>query len=269
VLKQRMITAFFLLLFILGSLFYLSVTAFSWLMFFVSALIAWEWGGLLSNPSPVKSVVLVALSAALCLILMYVTSVVVMFCATAAVALLCVEVVYFQRGGQSFFLKNEYISAVFCLVLIAGFFTGTIYLQHYSAMRPMVLLYVFILTWSADSAAYFVGRKWGRVKLCNRVSPKKTDAGFYGGLIADCIVALFFCWYFALNFKCSLLLIVLSVVVSIVSVFGDLSISVLKRLAGKKDTGKLLPGHGGVLDRVDSLIFTVTIAALFIRLFGL
>ncbi len=112
------------------------------------------------------------------------------------------------------------------------------------------LLFILVLVTAADSGAYFVGRSVGRVKLAPRVSPGKTWEGVFGGLAAGCVVA----WAGALWFDLPVLsFLALAVAVIVFSIVGDLVESQLKRSAGVKDSGTLFPGHGGMLDRIDSL----------------
>jgi len=129
---------------------------------------------------------------------------------------------------------------------------GLIYL-HYVYGAGM-LLYMFSLVWIADIGAYFSGRRFGKHKLAPTISPGKTWEGLCGGLVANlfwipCVYQLSSGWGLGLAE-----FFLISVATSLISVVGDLFVSVLKREAGVKDSGKLLPGHGGVLDRIDSLI---------------
>lgn len=128
---------------------------------------------------------------------------------------------------------------------------------------PYLVLYLMVLIWVADSCAYFAGRRWGRVKLAPEISPGKTREGVYGALAGAALCGAVF---HALRPETGslLMLILFSVVVALFSVVGDLFESLLKREAGLKDSGDLLPGHGGVLDRIDSLT-----AAAPVFLFGL
>jgi len=129
---------------------------------------------------------------------------------------------------------------------------GLIYL-HY-VYGGELLLYLFSLVWIADIGAYFSGRRFGKRKLAATISPGKTWEGFYGGQVANliwivCIYQVSSGWGFGwVQF------FLISVAASLISVVGDLFESILKREAGVKDSGKLLPGHGGVLDRIDSVI---------------
>jgi len=114
-------------------------------------------------------------------------------------------------------------------------------------------LYLLMIVWVADSGAYFAGHRWGKTKLAPHVSPGKTWEGVAGGLAAVLLLALL-AGVFGWRFGASELVIwvILSLVTAFVSVFGDLFESRAKRAAGVKDSGSILPGHGGVLDRIDA-----------------
>lgn len=116
-----------------------------------------------------------------------------------------------------------------------------------------LVLYLIALVATADSGAYFAGRWFGRSKLAPEISPGKTREGLFGALLGAIVVALGGAWLFGLSRMDALVFGLLGVVVALVSVAGDLQESVLKREAGAKDSGGLLPGHGGILDRIDSL----------------
>lgn len=116
-----------------------------------------------------------------------------------------------------------------------------------------VLLFLFVLIWGADIGAYFVGRKWGKHKLASLVSPGKTWEGLIGALIVTVIIVLGVLFTQNLPYSIWPVAILLSIVTVLSSILGDLFESMLKRNAGLKDSGHLLPGHGGILDRIDSL----------------
>ncbi len=131
---------------------------------------------------------------------------------------------------------------------------GLIYLQRQFEPGEWILLYLLTLVWVADIGAYFSGRRFGKNKLAPTISPGKTREGVAGGLLAN------LCWmlivfYLVDGWGMTLpIFIVIGCATVVISVVGDLSISILKREAGVKDSSKLLPGHGGVLDRIDSVI---------------
>lgn len=141
-----------------------------------------------------------------------------------------------------------------------------VWTQH--NLRGMQTLYFFMLIWIADIAAYFVGKNYGFTKLSEAISPGKTVEGLYGALLAVALfsaaVAGVLYWtqsgtFTSFNILSLLDFVMLSVFTVLISVVGDLFESLIKRIRGVKDSGTLLPGHGGVLDRVDSLIAGVSV----------
>ncbi|WP_240375342.1 phosphatidate cytidylyltransferase [Bacillus piscicola] len=126
----------------------------------------------------------------------------------------------------------------------------------------LLVFYILFTIWSTDTGAYLVGRKWGRHKLWSAISPKKTIEGFVGG-IGLAIVIGFSLHFFVPLFPSVSTLLLFLIVTSIFGQFGDLVESALKRHYEVKDSGDLLPGHGGILDRFDSLIFVMPILHLF------
>jgi phosphatidate cytidylyltransferase len=119
------------------------------------------------------------------------------------------------------------------------------------------LLVVILITWLSDSGAYLVGRSYGRRALIPVVSPKKTVEGLVGGLASAALTGALAVWLFGLNVSPALGLL-LGLAIGVIGVVGDLAESVMKRQAGVKDSGTLIPGHGGMLDRLDALLFTFT-----------
>ena len=116
-----------------------------------------------------------------------------------------------------------------------------------------VILGLFILIWSNDTFAYLVGKSIGKHKLLERISPKKTIEGFFGGMISTLIIAYLLSLQF--NTLSTMQWMVVGLLVSIFGVLGDLIASMFKRQTGVKDTGNIIPGHGGIIDRLDSIIF--------------
>jgi phosphatidate cytidylyltransferase len=116
------------------------------------------------------------------------------------------------------------------------------------------LCLVLVVTWSADTGAYFAGRSFGRKKLYERVSPKKTWEGVYGGMAAA-VCGVFLMDAFWLETLGVVECVVLGLSLSALGVLGDLAESLVKRTYGVKDSGNIMPGHGGLLDRIDSLLF--------------
>lgn len=119
------------------------------------------------------------------------------------------------------------------------------------------LLTAILITWLSDSGAYLIGRQFGRRPLIPVVSPKKTVEGLAGGLGCAALTGALAVWLFGLDVNV-LWGLLIGLVIGVVGVVGDLAESVLKRQAGVKDSGTLIPGHGGMLDRLDALLFTLT-----------
>jgi len=124
------------------------------------------------------------------------------------------------------------------------------------------LFLVFAACWAGDSAAYAVGRTWGHRKLWPTVSPGKTVEGALAGLLASIVIVAVLAWVFGVALYFGL---ALGVLMGVGGQLGDLAESKLKRWAGVKDSGSLLPGHGGVLDRFDSLLVNAPLAYFFLR----
>ncbi len=134
-----------------------------------------------------------------------------------------------------------------------------------------LIVWLFIVVWIADSAAYFGGRAWGKTKLAPEVSPGKTIEGALTGILSAVVVGAVagLSMPVLFNFENDLLFWILaSIGFALLSILGDLFTSLVKRLADAKDSGGLFPGHGGVLDRLDSLLPTVPLLALLAQLTG-
>ena len=129
-------------------------------------------------------------------------------------------------------------------------------------------MFLFIIVWSADIGAYFVGKSIGKNKLMPNVSPGKTFEGFLGGVACAGFLTAVSGYLIGFTNSQMISALVVAAIISVVSVLGDLSESMLKREAGIKDSGSILPGHGGILDRIDSLTATAPIFALCFIMFG-
>ena len=147
--------------------------------------------------------------------------------------------------------SKRYITTIF--YLIAGFVFITLIPQRENGFTAQVLVGVFALIWANDSFAYLVGKNLGKHKLMERISPKKTIEGFLGGLAGSILVSFLIFRYTQLYSV--FLWMGLAILVSIFGTYGDLIQSKFKRQANVKDSGTLIPGHGGLYDRLDSILY--------------
>lgn len=150
------------------------------------------------------------------------------------------------------------------LLLLPATWLALVQLHRHPDYGPLLVLFLFVMIWLADSGAYFVGRRWGRHKLAPRISPGKTREGACGALAVTLPLAVIAAPGFVSG-AATAAFVLLCLVTVCYSIVGDLFESMLKRQQGVKDSGRLLPGHGGVLDRVDSLIAAAPLFVLGLR----
>ena len=161
--------------------------------------------------------------------------------------------------------KSDHPTANWAINIASALYLGFM-LGHFVTLRERAngfnwVLFAFGMTWIGDTFAYFVGRSLGKHKLWPRISPKKTWEGLVGEIIS-CLIAgpLLGAWLVGINVWQGLLI---GLLVAVLGTFGDLAVSLLKRMAHIKDSSQLIPGHGGVLDRLDSLMFTFPVVTYF------
>jgi len=148
-------------------------------------------------------------------------------------------------------LKKSYQLFIGWFVLISAWMFLTKLRAYYG---PEAVMYFLLLIWIADIAAYFSGKKFGKDKLAPSISPGKTVQGMYGAMLSAVICAVILILYYGYPLLMSTDFILLSILTVLVSIYGDLFFSLVKRQKGVKDSGFILPGHGGLLDRIDSVI---------------
>lgn len=168
----------------------------------------------------------------------------------------------FSEKDLPLFITKRYINTTF--YLSSAFIFIILIADYYETYNPNILLGSFILIWVNDTFAYLIGKNFGKQKLFPRISPKKTVEGFLGGLFFVCVSS-----YFIAKFTGTLDFtnwLILSIIVSVFGTLGDLIESKYKRQAGVKDSGVIMPGHGGLLDRLDSIIFAAPFIYLFLRI---
>lgn len=174
-----------------------------------------------------------------------------------------VSQLYIKEGNSLRMLADSAMTQ-----LIVALPLSLLNILHFEPEQSTLLLSIFIFIWVNDTGAYCIGSMFGKHRLFERISPKKSWEGFFGGLaftiIAGILIAVFNSGFFP-HFSTAVW-IGLSIVVSIFATWGDLVESLLKRTANVKDSGNILPGHGGVLDRIDSLLLVIPAVLLYISL---
>ncbi|MGP3593550.1 phosphatidate cytidylyltransferase [Vagococcus sp. WN89Y] len=274
-LKYRLISAFVLVPIVIAALFLLPPVGFAIVTLAVCMLAAWEWGqlsGFTSRSQRVWLAVLCGLVLAAMLVMMpeyhhAVYQPLVEFSLWASLAwwLVALVLVLTYPRSAAMWRHSKTLRLIFGVLTIIPFFWGMVALRgwHYDENHydgALWLLYIMILVWGADSGAYMFGKLFGKHKLAPKVSPGKTWQGFLGGLLTAGIISWVYSAWADLAVAPSTLLIC-SIVAALASVLGDLTESMFKREAGIKDSGHLIPGHGGIMDRIDSLTAAVPVFA--------
>lgn len=259
--KHRLLTIIILIPIIIIAIWYLPMPWFAFLIGIVVIISAWEWSTLMGLQKKISRAVYTLIIISAVVITYYLPIRWVLFSALlawiwAAFAIVNYAVGRSPLGLQYIFLKG--LMGVFALVpswLAINVIRETL-------GGPFWLFFAFMLVWATDTGGYLAGKKWGTHSLAKRVSPNKTWEGFLGGIVLSLIVAIIVSLIFHTPPYRIFLICVLAFAVALFAVLGDLLESMLKREIGVKDSGTLLPGHGGILDRVDSIMAALPIFAL-------
>lgn len=270
-LKQRLITAAILVPLVVWAILALPSELVLLLFAAVALLAGWEWLQLMDfNATPAKLVLLTLAFAIGWSSLAFLPFAVILF-STVMIWLLATLVVVFYAakplaGNLSQLFKQPLFGFIAMLLILTGFIASAGYLHSNWEQGPALLLFVMVTVWLADTGGYFAGKRFGKHKLAVAISPNKTWEGVLGAQLLALLWAVGF-YFFVDDLSHSLTSwLLLTVFIVMVSVVGDLLESVFKRCYHKKDSGQLLPGHGGILDRVDSLlaalpVFTMSLLA--------
>jgi phosphatidate cytidylyltransferase len=269
VLKSRIITAAILIPCVIGLIFFASPILFAAVSLALLALLAWEYTRLMAVPHKIFTLLYVAVLSAIAVGFYLAPSLyTLIFLGIAALwwGFATVLVILYPRITQHYwpiFWVRALLGGV--MLLPAWLALQQIFQQPHGAWWMLCLM---LLVWGADTAAYFVGRQWGKHKLAPRVSPGKSWEGLSGALLCGMLLAAIAGVFLAMPPRIILVAVLLSLPLVAISVVGDLTISMLKRQQGVKDTGQILPGHGGLLDRMDSLLSTSVFFALILQFIG-
>lgn len=265
-LKQRIITALWLLPLALVGFFGLQGHAFTAFIGLVMALGGWEWARLAGfQGQPERIGFAVAVLVLFVLLSQSVPALPVLLLALAWWLLAALMVFAYPKSASWWGGLFGKLLMGLLILLPAG--VALIWLKS-QEQANMLILTVMLMVWAADIGAYFSGRAFGKRKLAPAVSPGKSWAGVYGGLLASVLVAAICGLLLGLSIGQLVLFVPAAAVVVLFSVIGDLTESMFKRTAGIKDSSNLLPGHGGVLDRIDSLTAALPLFALLMLLSG-
>jgi phosphatidate cytidylyltransferase len=262
--KQRVITASILAPLALGSVFLLPLSGFAVVMAFVLMIAAWEWGNFALYSRRMRALFVVLFGAVIALIYPFVAALTLPVLIVAALFWVF-AITRVVRYPKTLGIDATLTKLLTGLLVLVPTWVAMVGLKAHES-SDLLLLLLFLLVWGADIGAYFAGKRFGRVKLLPKVSPGKTREGVYGGMIAAMMISLGFSIVLGLSSTSIVLLLALSALVVLISVFGDLFESMFKRERGIKDSGVILPGHGGVLDRVDSLTAAAPLFLLGIQL---
>ena len=274
-LKYRLISALILIPVVIAALFLLPPGGFAIVTLVVCMLAAWEWGQFSGFTSRTQRVWLAVLCGLLLAVMLFlipeyhhnIHQPVVEGSLWASLIwwVVALVLVLSYPASAAFWRHSKALRLIFGIATIVPFFWGMLALRswhydenHYSG--ALWLLYVMILVWGADSGAYMIGKLFGKQKLAPKVSPGKTWQGFIGGLVTAAVISWAYGVWANLDVAPSILL-TCSIIAALASVLGDLTESMFKREAGIKDSGNLIPGHGGILDRIDSLTAAVPVFA--------
>ncbi|KUJ59821.1 phosphatidate cytidylyltransferase [Flavobacteriaceae bacterium CRH] len=186
---------------------------------------------------------------------------------TLLVAIKCI--VFLFDDTQIISKVSKYIYLIGYIMLPFLFITKISF--GIAAYNPKIIIGLFILIWTNDTFAYLVGKSIGKHKLFERISPKKTIEGFLGGVVFAALAGFLISKFYIqpkpqFSEKSILIWMIIALIVSIFGTIGDLIESKFKRVAGVKDSGSIMPGHGGVLDRLDSVIFVAPVIYLFYQI---
>lgn len=256
--KKRILTASILAIFIAMAIFLLPGLEFTIIMTLILAIAAWEWCRLIGLKNNFQQSLYI-----LFLILVFIIGKnlfpQIILLLSIVFWLYTIVLLYQFSQKRTLLIGNKF------MLIIAGFFLLIPCIVSFDVLRdvsPKYLLYGMFLVWATDTGAFVFGRYFGRHKLAPNISPGKTVEGLFGGLILALLIAIIGALLLHIPYQRWLALLVLTILVSFGAVLGDLFESMMKRWAGVKDSGNWLPGHGGLLDRIDSLLCALPVFAL-------
>ena len=267
--KTRILTGILLLPLLLAAILYLPPIYFS---VFTAGLVlvgAWEWSLLAGIKKDLFRVIYVLFVLSGLFSSAFIPAFTVLLIALLIWILFVGMIVNYQRDGKGLGLQFSIVRMMLGVVILTSTWVSIVTLKIHPDFGSYWLILVLLIIFGADIGAYFTGNFFGKNALCSRVSPKKTWEGFVGGLFFSVFVAAIGGLFLSLSFVHYLGLLGLSLLTALFSVVGDLGVSLLKRIEGVKDSGKFFPGHGGMLDRMDSVAAASVVFVFFALSLGL
>lgn len=254
-LKQRIITAVILTSAIVSVVIYLPVQLLALIFALFVSVGAWEWSacaGIVSKGYKMLYVFAVLLCMATCFYSLDAGWLAVLVYAGLLWWHIAIFLVVYYQRKRAINLSSVWLKLLIGILILMPTWLSLI-LIHQQISGPELVLVLFFIVWLADSAAYFSGRKFARKQLASNISPAKSWEGVYAALLVPSLSGIVYALYTGMQLKHTVLFIIVVFLTVVFSILGDLTASMFKRIAGIKDSGRILPGHGGVLDRVDSL----------------
>tara|TARA_R110002049_G_scaffold43198_7_gene127784 strand:- start:2326 stop:3150 length:825 start_codon:yes stop_codon:yes gene_type:complete len=262
-LKQRLWTAGILIPVVMLSILYIPTSILQWLIVGIIILAAIEWFAIIGYASRPQMLFGMASLAAVSSILWLLSTETLILMPMIIWSLILVIVSrYAHRTMPTYIqtlLMKRFNALIVASIVLALFGHGAVMLHQSSDLGPQQLLFVMVLVWLADTGGYFAGKRWGKTPLAKAISPNKTWEGVAGAIVLGSIWTVI---AYGMGISGSLSWshwLLLSLSALLISIVGDLFESLFKRSHNVKDSGNLLPGHGGMLDRIDSLIAAVPV----------
>ena len=264
-LKARVITAAVLLPLLLLAIWLLPTNYFAWIAGIVITIAAWEWGDLVHPGSDTLRLSSAIIFLIVSVIAFYIPLNLLPFFVAAPLWIMIFVWILLFQADISFLLHWRWLRFILGTIVLSTSYYALLFLHHLPH-GPFWITYVLFVVFATDTGAYFSGRAFGKTHLISKVSPNKTWEGLLGGVLLSVIMAFVVAYLIPFVHPHMFIFVFISAIVSLVSIVGDLFESMLKRMVGIKDSGNILPGHGGILDRIDSILSALPIAALLIYL---
>ena len=261
-LKYRLLTAFLMGPIILWGIFSLPEFWFSFAAVILVTIGAWEWAAFVGLTKSLERTLFVLFNIALFLVVLYLQNRSInhaVIYSSVAWWLISIPLLLTFPFKDNHFLRLNLTKGLIGVVLLLATLVSMVLIRSNPNYGPEFVLYIILMVWFADSGAYFVGRTLGKNKLIPNVSPGKTWEGVIGALVVTVIASIIAIDLLSIPSSNSVFFVLITFVTVVYSIVGDLSESMFKRMSDIKDSGHILPGHGGILDRIDSLMSALPI----------